>query len=166
MTYIPLSPSFSLFLSLFFLALHQFQRLSQLQQCLVCLQFPLPWCGYCYGCYTKSLGLLFWGFWVTLIIQWNLIRFCVWYIALQKLQAITLMLCRMAFSLCGKVDTLHLGNNSAITYLYNLGDMLHLFLFKLACYISYVANMHGITLIPVYMHIHLIVEDSYLSWEG
>ena len=65
------------------------------------------------------IGFLFSGFWVTIIIQWNLVRFYDADIALQELQAVTLMLCRMTFHSFGKVVTLNLDNNTAKAYLCN-----------------------------------------------
>ena len=41
------------------------------------------------------------------------------HIALQELQAVAIMLHRMAFCLSGKVVTLHLDNSTAKAYLFN-----------------------------------------------
>ena len=44
---------------------------------------------------------------------------CMAHIPLQELQAIAMMLCRMAFCLSGKVVALHLDNSTAKSYLCN-----------------------------------------------
>ena len=44
---------------------------------------------------------------------------CRAHIALQELQAIAMMLCRMAFCLSGEVVALYLGNSTAKAYLCN-----------------------------------------------
>ena len=46
---------------------------------------------------------------------------CRAHIALQELQAVAVMLCRMAFCLSGKVVALHLDNSTAKAYLCNQG---------------------------------------------
>ena len=87
------------------------------------------------------------------------------HIALQELQAIAMMLCRMAFCLSGKVVALHLDNNTAKAYLCNQGGTVSPFLSRLACWILSLNNKHGITLIPAYIPIHLNVDADYLSWD-
>ena len=37
----------------------------------------------------------------------------------------------------------------------------HFFLFRLACHILNLSDIHGITLIPAYITAHLNVEDDY-----
>ena len=86
------------------------------------------------------------------------------HIALQELQAVVVMLCRMAFCLSGKVVALHLGNSTAKAYLCNQGGTVSLFLSRLACQILSMTNKHGITL-PAYIPTHLNVEADYLSWD-
>ena len=49
-------------------------------------------------------------------------------IALQELQAVALMPCKMAFWLSNKVVALHLDNSTAKVYLYNQMDTASLFL--------------------------------------
>ena len=85
------------------------------------------------------------------------------HIALQELQAVTTMLCRMAFCLSGKVVALHLDNNTAKAYLCNQGDTVSHFLSRLACQILSLTDKHGITLILAYIPTHLNVEADYLS---
>ena len=88
---------------------------------------------------------------------------CRAHIALQELQAIAMMLCRMAFCLSDKVVALHLDNNTAKAYLCNQGGTVSPFLSRLACQILSLTDKHGITLIPAYIPTHLNVEADYLS---
>ena len=88
---------------------------------------------------------------------------CRTHIALQELQAVAIMLHRMAFCLSGKVVPLHLDNSMAKAYLCNQGDTVSPSLSRLACWILSLANKHGITLLPAYIPTHLNVEDAYLS---
>ena len=88
---------------------------------------------------------------------------CRAHIALQELQAIAMMLHRMAFSLSGKVVALHLDNSTAKAYLCNQGGTVSPFLSRLACQILSLTNKHGITLFPAYIATHLNLEDNYLS---
>ena len=77
---------------------------------------------------------------------------CRAHIALQELQAITMMLYRMAFHLSGKVVALHLDNSiMAKAYLCNQGGTVSPFLSRLACQILSLTDKHGITLIPAYI---------------
>ena len=76
------------------------------------------------------------------------------HIALQELQAVALMLCRMAFQLLGKVVALQPENSTTKAYLCNQGGTVLLFLSRPACDILKVANLHGITLIPAYLPMH------------
>ena len=145
-------------------SLHQLEWLAHLQQSPVPLQFPLPdvviatdatpthW-----AFYFQGSGLPLWvsGSWSG--------SMCRAHIALQDLQAITMMLCRMAFHLSSKVVALHLGNSTAKAYLCNQGGMVSPFLSRLACQILSLTNQHGITLIPTYIPNHLNVEADHLS---
>ena len=88
---------------------------------------------------------------------------CRAHIALQELQAIAMMLCRMAFHLSGKVVALHLDNSTAKAYLCNQGGTVSPFLSRLACWILSLTDKHGITLIPAYIPTHLNMEVDYLS---
>ena len=90
---------------------------------------------------------------------------CRAYIALQELQAIAMMLCRMSFHLSGKVVALHLDNSMAKAYLCNQGGAVSPFLSRLACQILSLTDKHGITLIPAYIPTHPNVEADYLSWD-
>ena len=54
-------------------------------------------------------------------------------LALQDIQAVALMLCKMAFWLSYKVVVLHSDNSSAEAYLCNQGNIASLFLSRLAC---------------------------------
>ena len=100
---------------------------------------------------------------------------CRAHIALQKLQAITMMLQRMGFHLSGKVVALHLDNSTAkaylcnqdgtvspflsrLAYLCNQGGTVSPFLSRLACQILSLSDKHGITVIPAYIPTHLNVE--------
>ena len=80
---------------------------------------------------------------------------CRAYIALQELQAVAMMLHKMAIQLSGKVVVLHLDNSTAKAYLCNQGSAISPFLSKLACWILSLTNRHSITLIPAYIPTHL-----------
>ena len=86
------------------------------------------------------------------------------HIALQELQGVAMMLCRMAFYLSGKVVALHLDNNTANADLCNQCGTVSPFLSRLACQILNLTDKHSITLIPAYILTHLNVEANYLSW--
>ena len=147
-------------------SLHQLEWLSNLQQSPVPLQFPLPdvviatdatpthWTFYFQG---SGLPLSVSGAW-----SGSLSRA---HIALQELQAVAIMLHRMAFCLSGKVVALHLDNSTAIVYLCNQGGTVSPFLSRLACWILSLTNKHGITLLPAYIPTHLNVEADFLSWD-
>ena len=62
--------------------------------------------------------------------SWS-VSMCRAHIALQELQAIAMMLHRMAFPLSGMVVALHLDNSTATTYLYNQGGTVSPFLSRL-----------------------------------
>ena len=74
-----------------------------------------------------------------------------------------LLLCEMAFCLIGKVVALHLDNNMAKASLCNQSGTASTFLYRLACHILNLANMHGIHFFPTYIPTHLNVEADYLS---
>ena len=145
-------------------SLHQLEWLSTLQQSAVPLHFPLPdvviandatpthWAFYFQG---SGLLLSVSGAW-----SGSLSRA---HIALQELQAVAIMLCRMAFHLSGKVVALHLDNSTAKVYLCNQGGTVSPFLSRLACQILSLTDKHGITLLPAYIPIHLNVEADFLS---
>ena len=86
------------------------------------------------------------------------------HIALQVLWAVAVMLYIVVFQLSGKVIALPLGNIAVKAYLSNEGGKASPFLSRLGCCILKLANMHVITFIPTYIHIHLKVETEYLSW--
>ena len=88
---------------------------------------------------------------------------CKVHIALQELQAVVLMLHKVAFWLSGKVVALHLDNSTAKAYLYNQGCTAPLFLSRLAYHILNLVDKHGITLIPAYIPTHLNVEADSLQ---
>ena len=71
---------------------------------------------------------------------------CKVHITLQELQAVSLRLHKLAFSLSGKVVVLHLDNSTTKAYLCNQGGT-SLFLSRLACHTFNLADKHGITLI-------------------
>ena len=85
------------------------------------------------------------------------------HIALQELQALGIMLHRMAFYLSGKVVALHLGNSTAKAYLCNQGGTVSPFLSRLACQILSLTDKHGNALLPAYIPTHLNVEADFLS---
>ena len=81
----------------------------------------------------------------------------------RNLQAVAIMLCRIAFHLSGKVVALHLDNSTAKAYLCNQGGTVSPFLSILACWILSLTDKHGITLLPAYIPTHLNVEADFLS---
>ena len=145
-------------------SLHQLEWLAKLQQSPVPLQFLLPdvviatdatpthWAFYFQG---SGLPLSVSGTW-----SGSLSRA---HIALQELQAVAVMLHRMAFCLSGKVVALHLDNTTAKAYLCNQGGTVSPFLSRLACRILSLTDKHGITLLPAYIPTHLNVEADFLS---
>ena len=88
---------------------------------------------------------------------------CRAHIALEELQAIAMMLSRMAFCLSGKVVALHLDNSTAKAYLCNQGGTGSPCLSRLGYWILSLTDKHGITFIPAYIPTHLNVEADYLS---
>ena len=80
---------------------------------------------------------------------------CRAHIALQELQVVVMMLCRMAFYLSGKVVALHLDNSTVKAYLCNQGGTASPFLSRLQCWISSLNDKDNITLIPAYILTHL-----------
>ena len=148
-------------------SLHQLEWLAKLQQSPVALYFPLPdvviatdatcthWAFYIQG---SQLPLSVSGSW-----SGSLSRA---HIALQELQVVAIMLCRMTFHLSGKVVALHLDNNTAKAYLCNQGGTVSPFLSRLACQILSLTDKHGITLLPAYIPTHINVEADFLSWIG
>ena len=88
---------------------------------------------------------------------------CRAHIALQELQAVAVIMCRMAFYLSSMVVSLHLDNSIAKAYLCNHGGTLSPFLSRLVCQILSLINKDSITLIPAYIPTHLNVEANYLS---
>ena len=73
------------------------------------------------------------------------------HIAMQELQAVAMMLCRMAFCLSGKVVALYLDNSTVKASLCNQGGTVSPFLSGLACQILSLTNKHGITLIHTFL---------------
>ena len=100
-------------------SLCQLEWLAHLQQSPVPLQFPLP------DFQGSGLHLSVSGPWSG--------SMCKAHTALQELQAVAIMLCRMAFCPSGKVVALHLENNTAKAYLCNQGGTVSPFLSRLAC---------------------------------
>ena len=127
-----------------FLALHQLEQLSHLQQNPVSLQYPLPdvviatnaisthWAFYFQ---VSGLPLLVSGSWSGSMCRAYLLGWlpCIWITALQKL-------------------------------MWNQGGTISPFLSRLACWILSLTNKHSITLIPAYIPTYLNMEASYLSW--
>ena len=91
---------------------------------------------------------------------------CRAHIPLQELQAIVMMLHRMAFHISGKVIALHLDNSIVKAYLCNQGGTVSPFLSRLVCWILSLTDKHGITLFPTYIPTHLNVDADYLSWDA
>ena len=71
---------------------------------------------------------------------------CRAHISLQELQAVAMMLCRMAFHLSDKVVALHLDNSTAKTYMCNQVSTVSPLLSRLACWILSLTDKHCITL--------------------
>ena len=138
-----------------FSALYKLKWLSHLQQSPVYLQFPLPdavttidatpthWAFYFQG---SGLLLSVNGSWLD--------SMCMAHIALQELQTIAMMLCRLAFCLSGKVVALHLDSSTEKAYLSKHSGSVSF---------SYHTGLPDITLIPAYIPTHLNVEANYLS---
>ena len=141
-------------------SLCQLEQLAHLQQSLVPLQFPLPHVVISPDSTPTHWAFYFQGSGLPLSVSdtWSG-SLCRAHIALQELQAVAIMLHRMAFCLSGKVVALHLDNSTAQAYLCNQGGTVSPFLFRVACWILSLTDKHGITLIPT----HLNVEADYLS---
>ena len=88
---------------------------------------------------------------------------CRAHIVLLELQAVAMMLHRMAFCLSGMVVALHLDNSMAKAYLCNQGGIVSPFLSRLACQIPSLTDKHGIPPFPAYIPTYLNVEANYLS---
>ena len=84
------------------------------------------------------------------------------HITLEELQAVALMLDRMAFSISSKVIALH-WIIKLQKHIYVIQVVQCLFLSRLGSYILNLADKHSITLIAVYIPNHLNVECNYLS---
>ena len=146
--------------------LHQLEWLANLQQSPIPLQFPLPdvviatdatpthWAFYFQG---SGLPLLVSGSWSCSL--------CRAHIALQELQAVAMMLHRMAFHLSGKVVALHLDNSTVKAYLCNQDGTVCPFLSRLACQILSLTDKYDIILTSAYIPTHHNVEADYLSWD-
>ena len=148
-----------------FPALPQLELLYHLQQSPVPLQLPLPDVVIATDAIPTHWAFYFQGSGLLLSVSGSLSgSIGRVHIALQELQAITIMLHRMSFHLSGKVVALHLDNNTAKVYLCNQGSTVSPFLSRLACWILSLTNKHGITLIPAYIPTHLNMETNYLSW--
>ena len=89
---------------------------------------------------------------------------CNAHIAMQELQAVAMMLYKIAFQLSGKV-TLYLDKYTAKAYLFNQGGTVSPFLWRLVCKILSLRNRHSISLIQAYIPTHLNAEADYLYWE-
>ena len=113
---------------------------------------PTHWAFYFQG---SGLPLLVSGVWSGSL--------CRAHIASEELQAVAIMLHRMAFCLSGKVVALHLDNSTAKAYLCNEGGTVSPFLSRLACQILSLTDKHVIALLPAYIPIPLNVEADYLS---
>ena len=141
----------------------QLEWLAHLQHRPVPLQFPLPdvviatdATSTCWAFYFQGSGL------PLSVIGSCLGSLCRAHISLQELQAIAMMLCRMAYYLSGKVVALHVDKSTAKAYLCNQGGTVSPFLSRLACQILSLTDKCGITLLPAYIPTHLSVEADYL----
>ena len=117
-------------------SLCQLEWIAHLQQSLVPLQFPPPdviiatdampthWAFYFQG---SGLSLLINGSWSGSL--------CRAHIVLQELQAVAMILHRIAFCLSDKVVALHLDNSTVKAYLCNQDGTVSPFLSRLACQI-------------------------------
>ena len=145
-------------------SLHQLEQLSHLQQSPVPLQFPLPDVVIATDAMPTQWAFYFQGSGLPFSVSgpWSG-PMCRAHIALQELQAIAMMLCKMAFYLSGKVVTLHLDNSTAKAYPCNQGGTVSPFLSRLACWILSLTGKHGNTLIPAYFPTNLNVKADYLS---
>ena len=117
-------------------SLHYLEQLSQLQQSPVPLQFPFPDVVIATDAMLTHWDFYFQGSGLPLSVSgpWSG-SMCRVHIALQELQAIAMMLCRMAFHLSGKVVALHLDNRTAKAYLCNQCGTVSPFLSRQACQI-------------------------------
>ena len=145
-------------------SLHQLEWLSNLQQSPVTLHFPLPDVVIATDATPTHWAFYIQGSWLPLSVSgaWSgsLSRA---HIALRELQAVEIILHRMAFHLSGKVVALHLDNSTAKAYLCNQVGTVSPFLPRLACWILSLTNKHGITPLPAYIPTHLNVEADFLS---
>ena len=101
-------------------SLCQLEHLSQLQQSPVPLQYPLPDMVIATHATPTHCTFYFQGPGLPLLVSgpWSG-SMCRAHIALQELQAVAMVLCRMAFHLSGKVVALHLDSSTAKVYLCN-----------------------------------------------
>ena len=153
------------FLHFSFSALHQLEWLSHLQQSLVPLLLPHPSVVIATDAMPSDLPFYFQGSELPLSVSgsWSHST-CRVHITSQELQALTMMLHRMAFHLSHKVVALHWDNSTANTYLCHHGGTISPFLSRLACQILGLTKKHSITLIQAYISTHLNVEADYLLW--
>ena len=133
----------------------------QLQHCLVLLWFPLP-----YVVITLDDPCVYWTFYFQ-VSRLPLSFYRIWSgsisnvsIALEELQAVVVLLCRMVFCLSGKVVPLYLDNSTAKVYLCNEGDSVSVMLYIIACDSLNLAEKHSITLILSYLHTYVDVEAN------
>ena len=145
-------------------SLCQLEQLAHLPQSQVPLQFPLSDVVIATDATPTHWAFYFQRSGLTLLVSgsWSG-SLCRAHIASQELQAVAMMLHRMAFCLCGKVVALHLDNSTAKAYLCNQGGRVSPFPSRLDCQILSLTDKHGITLIPAYIPTHLNVEVDYLS---
>ena len=117
-------------------SLHQLEGLAHLQQSLVPLQFPFADVVIATDATPTHWAFCFQGSGLPLLVSgaWSG-SLCRAHIALQELQAVAIMLHRMAFCLSSKVVALHLDNSTAKAYLCNQGGTVSPFLSRLACQI-------------------------------
>ena len=145
-------------------SLCQPEWLAKLQQSPVLLQFPLPGVAIATDATPTHWAFYFQGSWLPLSVSgawWGSLSRT--HIALQELQAVAIMLCRMAFCLSGKEVALHLDNSTAKAYLCNQGGTVSPLPSRLACWILNLTDKHGITLLPAYIPTHLNLEPDFLS---
>ena len=120
-------------------------------------------CSYYWRCHDQSLSFLFSGSGLPLQVSGSWTGFiCRAHMAFQELQAVAMMLHRMAFHLSSKVVALHLHISTAKAYLCNQCGAVCPFLSRLAWHILSVTDKQSITFVQSYIPTHLKVEASYL----
>ena len=147
-----------------FLALHQVQRLPQLQEWQTVLHFPLTYV-------IISMDTMTWN-WAFYFLGSRLpLSFCrIWAGSLcnvhktfQKPQAVALKLYWVLFVYLVRLFP-YILIMVQLKLIYVFKVVQYLFPCRLACCIFHVANKHSLTVIPAYIPSHFNVEANYLMW--